>query len=55
LEGYDYSNAGYYFVTVCVKDKHEILGKVVGGAVLSVPIVELSEIGEIVQATISPR
>ena len=25
LHGYDYSRAGYYFVTICIKDKHEIL------------------------------
>jgi len=30
LKDYDYSTAGYYFVTVCVKDKHEMLGKTVG-------------------------
>ena len=30
LGGYDYSQTGYYFVTVCIKDRHELLGKVVG-------------------------
>jgi len=30
LKEYDYSNAGYYFVTVRVKDKHEMLGRIVG-------------------------
>ena len=30
LKGYDYSNAGYYFITVCVKDGHEMLGSIVG-------------------------
>ena len=25
LKGYDYSNAGYYFVTICVQDGHELL------------------------------
>ena len=49
LEGYDYSQAGYYFVTICVEDGHEMLGRVVGDAVLCVPNVELSEIGEIVK------
>ena len=40
LKGYDYSSAGYYFVTICVKDKHEMLGRiiVVGDAVHSVPL-----------------
>jgi REP element-mobilizing transposase RayT len=49
LEGYDYSSAGYYFPTICVKDGHEMLGKVVGDAVLCVPAVELSDIGKIVK------
>ena len=30
LEGYDYSQAGYYFITMCVKDRHEMLGSIVG-------------------------
>ena len=50
LEGYDYSQAGHYHVTVCVQDGHEMLGKVVGDAVLCVPFVELTDIGEIAQA-----
>jgi len=49
LNNYDYSSAGYYFITVCVKDKHVVLGKVVGDAVHSVPKVDLSEYGNIVQ------
>jgi REP element-mobilizing transposase RayT len=28
LSGYDYSRTGYYFVTICVKDRQEILGKI---------------------------
>ena len=49
LQGYDYSSAGYYFITVCVEDGHEMLGEIVGDAVLCVPCVELSDIGKIVQ------
>ena len=30
LFGYDYSQNGAYFITVCIKDKREILGKIVG-------------------------
>jgi len=30
LKGYDYSSAGYYFITICVKDKRELLGKIAG-------------------------
>ena len=32
LKGYDYSGAGYYFVTICVKDGHELFGEIVGAA-----------------------
>jgi len=31
LRGYDYSQNGCYFITVCVRDKHEILGKIFVG------------------------
>jgi len=30
LTGYDYSAAGYYFVTICVTDHKELLGQIVG-------------------------
>jgi len=49
LQGYDYSQAGYYFITVCVQNGHEMLGKVVGNAALGVPYIELTDIGEIVK------
>ena len=48
LKGYDYSKKGCYFLTICVKDKHEMLGRIdVGDGVLDVPLVKLSEYGEI--------
>lgn len=28
LQGYDYAQAGYYFVTICVADKKPILSKI---------------------------
>jgi len=31
LKGYDYSTNGVYFITLCVKDKHELLGRVIVG------------------------
>ena len=50
LKGYNYSSAGYYFVTVCVKDKHEMLGRMVGDGVPDVPpTIELSEYGMLVK------
>jgi len=47
LKDYNYSNRGYYFITLCVKDGHEMLGKVVGDGVLDVPSVQLSKYGMI--------
>ena len=49
LQGYNYSSSGYYFLTVCVDGGHELLGGIVGDAVLCVPRVELSDIGKTVQ------
>ncbi|MCL1794999.1 MAG: transposase [Oscillospiraceae bacterium] len=31
LKGYDYSKPGYYFVTMCVEGRHEILGTIAVG------------------------
>jgi len=55
LEKYDYSNAGYYFVTICVKDNNKMLGKIVGAASCrphNPPSIELSKYGEIAQSRI---
>ena len=52
LRNYDYSQAGCYFVTICVKDKHELLGTLVGATVLGRPYVELSELGYSVDSAI---
>jgi REP element-mobilizing transposase RayT len=63
LKGYDYSRNGAYFMTVCAKDRAELLGQIVGDAVgdavhsvpppPSVPSVpphiELSEYGKVVE------
>jgi len=51
LKGYDYSRTGAYFVTICVKDKHELLGEVVGAATCR-PYVVLSEYGAIIKSSI---
>jgi len=39
ITGKDYSKNGVYFLTVCTKDRHELLGKIADGEVI------LSEIG----------
>ena len=49
LKEYNYSEPGFYFVTICVKDKKCILGKVVDDLVNFDTKVELSEIGKIVE------
>jgi len=45
LEGYDYSKNGAYYVTFCVENRYEILGKIVGSGFHARPSVELSDIG----------
>ena len=50
LKNYDYSSAGYYFVTICVKDWHMMLGDVVGAASCRP---QLTDIGSIVETEIS--
>ena len=57
LKDYDYSTAGYYFVTICVKNGYELLGKivetnVVGNVPPRVPYTKLSEIGAFVDEQI---
>jgi len=52
LRGFDYSNAGCYYVTICVKDRHEVLGEIVGDAPLRVPCSILSKYGVFVDAQI---
>lgn len=50
LKSYDYSQNGCYFVTICVKDKKCILGKVnVGRDALIPPQIMLSNIGKITE------
>ena len=46
LQGYDYSQAGYYHITICVQNGHEMLGTVVVGAATCRPFVQLSDIGQ---------
>jgi REP element-mobilizing transposase RayT len=41
LKGYDYSQAGLYFITICVQDKICLFGKVINGKM------ELNEAGKI--------
>ena len=45
LKGYDYSTPGAYFITVCVKDRKQLLSKIVGDDVYIVPQNNLSKYG----------
>ncbi len=46
LKDYDYSSPGAYFVTICVKNKAQILGKIVGCGDFDTPQMVLSEYGK---------
>ena len=43
LRGYDYSEAGFYFVTICVQNRESLFGRITEGCV------ELNPPGEMVQ------
>ena len=45
LPGYDYSQAGYYFVTICCYQRQCLFGDIVNG------VMQLSQYGEIVAQT----
>ena len=47
LKDYGYSSNGCYFITICTKDRQPLLSKIVGGAVLSVPKIQLPDIGRV--------
>ena len=49
LKSFDYSTNAAYFITICTKDRRQILSKIVGGDVLDAPKnVELFTYGKIV-------
>ena len=49
LKNFDYSQNGYYFITVCTKNKEKLFGKIVGDGAFDVPKMQKSQIGEIVE------
>ena len=53
LKYYDYSSAGAYFVTICIKDRKRILSDIlppsVGGGALDAPEIRLTKIGNIIE------
>ena len=52
LQGYNYSQEGMYFITICVEEKQNIFGEIVGCDALGAPRVQHTEIGEIVHKEI---
>ncbi|MHC1782128.1 MAG: transposase [Anaerolineaceae bacterium] len=52
LPGYDYSQSGAYFVTVCTHDRMNLFGKIVGAGSKPAPVVmRINEYGKIVNDT----
>ena len=57
LQGYDYSQPGYYYVTICTHDKLPILSKIRVGRGLApadaTAVVELSDKGKIIEGQLA--
>ena len=54
MANYDYKTSGAYFVTICTKERANILSRIyVGKAALCLPILELSNIGRITEKYIN--
>ncbi len=48
LTNYNYSQNGYYFITICTYNKEKILCNIVGDGACDIPQIELTHYGEIV-------
>jgi REP element-mobilizing transposase RayT len=53
LGEFNYSAEGEYFITICVKDRREILSEIVGDDACDVPQIKLSSYGKILEKHIS--
>ena len=49
LHGYNYSSNGYYFITICTKERQCILSNIVGGGAFDAPQSQLTDVGLIVK------
>lgn len=47
LKGYDYSNAGAYFLTLCTEHRKNFFGKIVRESLMTAPYVQLSPYGKV--------
>lgn len=52
LKNYNYNSNGYYFVTICTKNKQKILCNIVGEGLCALPSIKLSHIGDTVNKSI---
>ena len=48
LKGYDYNLPGYYFITICTKNRQKLLCDIVGTGLPDGPAVHYSQYGQIV-------
>lgn len=54
LKDFDYSETGAYFITFCTKDRKQVLSRITAAAdAFSPPVLQLTEIGQILSATIA--
>lgn len=53
LKEYDYSTPGMYFVTICVKNRKQLLGNIVGDGDFDVPQIILSKYGLVLEKYIN--
>ena len=53
LKEYDYSTPGMYFVTICVKNRKQLLGNIVGDGDFDVPQMILSKYGLVLEKYIN--
>ena len=49
LKGYDYNTPGWYFITICTKNKEKLLCNIVGTDVLGGPQTQLAEYGAVAE------
>jgi len=52
LKHFDYSQAGYYFVTICTRDKQKLLSRVVKSSSFEIASTDLTLIGQEITRTI---
>lgn len=48
LNGYDYASDGWYFITICTKNRKCLFGRVDVGAPREAPVVDLNQYGRVV-------